>query len=168
MRAIRNLALCGTFIAAGAMSLAAGAGPAYAAGSATASILVSATVLSFCTIAALPLAFGSYGSALLQMNTTITIACTATTPYTVSLNNGTGSGATANLREMTLGSSELGYQLFSDSAYSVPWGSTTGVNTVSGVATGLLTPLTVYGQIPANELATPGIYADTVTATITY
>jgi spore coat protein U-like protein len=167
MRIIRNLALSTALITTGVVGLAGGSMQAGAA-TATATIAVSATVLSFCTISALPLLFGNYSSILLDVNTTVTIACTATTPYNVGLDLGTGTGATVALREMTNGTSTLGYQLFSDSAYSVQWGPTVGTNTVAGVATGLLTNLTVYGQIPANELATPGLYADTVTATITY
>jgi spore coat protein U-like protein len=167
MRMIGNTALSGALLLAGAMSLAVGSEPARAA-TASAAIVVSATVLSFCTSAAMPLVFGNYSSVLLNANTTVTIACTATTPYNVGLSVGAGTGATVALREMTNGSSSLGYELFSDAAYKVPWGPTVGTNTVAGVATGLTTNLVVYGQIPANELATPGGYLDTVTATITY
>lgn len=142
--------------------------PQARASTASATISVSATVLSFCTISALPLAFGNYSSVLLSANTSVTIACTATTPYNIGLDLGTGTGATTALREMTNGTNTLGYELFSDAAHSVQWGPIIGTNTVSGSATGLPTNLTVYGVIPAGELAVPGAYLDTVTATITY
>jgi spore coat protein U-like protein len=113
MRKIRNLALSSALVVAGVISLTDSSMQARAA-TATATIAVSATVLSFCTITALPLLFGNYSSIVLDVNTTVTIACTATTPYNVGLGIGTGTGATVALREMTNGTSTLGYQLFSE------------------------------------------------------
>jgi spore coat protein U-like protein len=39
---------------------------------------------------------------------------------------------------------------------------------VSGTGNGNAQTLTVYGQLPAGQYVTPGAYADTITATITY
>ena len=167
MRNTRDFVMIAGLTMIGPIFLSLGAPPSFA-GTATATMAVSATVLSFCTITALPLVFGNYSSILLDVNTTVTVTCTATTSYNVGLGLGAGTGATVALREMTNGTSTLGYQLFSDSAHSVQWGPTIGTNTVAGIATGLPTALTVYGQIPASELVTPGAYLDTVTATITY
>lgn len=154
-------------IVLGGLICLSGQAPAQAA-TATATMAVSATVLSFCTIAALPLAFGNYTSALTTANSTLTVACTTGTPYNVGLDVGTGTGATVSTRKMSFLTNTLSYGLFSDSARTVQWGPAIGTNTVPGTGTGLPLALTVYGQIPAGQLAAPGAYLDTVTATITY
>lgn len=138
------------------------------AATATSAIAVTATVLSFCTIAALPLAFGNYSSALVVATTTVTVACTVGTTYDVGLDVGTGTGATVALRKLTLLASTLNYALFREVGRTSNWGPTIGTNTVAGIGTGVAQVLTVYGDIPAGQLVTPGAYTDTVTATITY
>ncbi len=138
------------------------------AATATSTIAVTATVLSFCSLTALPLAFGNYSSAAVNATTTLAVLCTVGTTYNVGLDLGQGSGATLSQRKMTFNTSVLGYGLFADAAHSVIWGSTVGTNTQTGTGTGLTQTLTVYGQIPANQVVAPGAYTDTVTATITY
>ncbi len=137
---------------------------------ATATFAVTATVLSTCIIAALPLAFGNYapGPTPLNATTTVTVTCTSGTTYNVGLNAGTGSGATVTLRKMTSGANTLGYTIWQDSAHTINWGNTVGTDTVSGTGNGLAQALTAYGQIPANEFSPAGAYTDTVTATVTY
>ena len=144
------------------------AAPAAKAATATSTIAVSATVLSFCTIAAAPLAFGNYSTAVVNATTSLAVTCTVGTSYNVGLDTGQGTGATITQRKMTLNSSTLTYGLYSDSARSVPWGYTVGTNTLAGTGNGLVQAITVYGQIPANQAVAPGLYTDTVTATITY
>jgi len=139
------------------------------AATATATIAVSATITSLCTITALPLAFGAYTYALVAAQTTLTVTCTAASPYNVGLNLGLGTGATIALRQMTsLTSTLLGYNLYQDAGHATVWGPTIGTNTETGTGTGLVQTLTVYGQIAAAEYSAPGVYTDTVTATITY
>ena len=164
MRRVSKICGCGLVAA---MLLAPGAQPSQAA-TATATIAVSATVLSFCTIAALPLAFGNYSSAAVNATTTVTVGCTLGTTYNVGLDVGQGTGATVAQRKMTFNTNTLGYALFSDAARTVAWGNTVGTNTVTGTGTGGTQTLTVYGQVPANQLVAPGAYTDLVTATITY
>jgi spore coat protein U-like protein len=139
------------------------------AATATGTIAVTATVLSFCTLVATPLAFGNYSQAALASTATVTVTCTSGTPYNVGLDIGTGSGASVATRKMTFATTNtLNYGLYSDTGHSTVWGSTIGTNTVTGTATGLPQPLTVYGLIPAGQLVAPGAYVDTVTATVTY
>jgi spore coat protein U-like protein len=137
---------------------------------ATATIAVSATVVSFCTIVALPLSFGNYLSTQLDASTTLTVTCTSTTPYVVSLDAGSGiaAGATTTTRKMALLTNTLNYQLFSNAGRTINWGNTTGTDTVPGTGSGGAQVLTVYGRISAAQLVVPGVYADIVTATITY
>jgi spore coat protein U-like protein len=138
----------------------------------TASIAVTATVLSFCTVSALPLAFGNYSPGTASTaNTTIGVTCTSGTTYNVGLDAGTGSGATTANRLMTgvlNPSSTLAYSLYSNSGLSTLWGNTIGTNTVTGTGTGLVQSLTVYGKVAAGQNVAPGAYADTVTVTLTY
>ncbi len=151
------------------LGVMASVGPATAqAATAPATMLVSATVLSFCTIVALPLAFGNYSQALLAAASSVTVTCTLGTTFNVGLDVGVGANATVASRKMTFGTNLLNYGLFSDSGHSTVWGPTIGTNTVALTATGLPQILPVYGQIPASQSVGPGAYLDTVTATVTY
>jgi spore coat protein U-like protein len=135
----------------------------------TTSFSVSAAVLSACSISATNLAFGTYSGSLINSTSTISVTCTISVPYNVGLNAGTATGATVTNRSMTGPSSTLlGYKLLSNSARTINWGNTVGTDTVAGTGTGTQQSLTVYGQLPANQLVLPGSYADTITATITY
>lgn len=133
----------------------------------------TATVASDCNISATPLDFGSIG--LLSGNhdatSTLSVQCTLNAPYKVSLNAGTGSGASVSARRMTLsgGAPTVNYQLFSDAARTIPWGDGTGgTSTVGRTGTGTAQTITVYGRVPQQPTPRAGAYADTVTATITY
>ncbi len=142
-----------------------GPAPAFAATAAT-TIVVSATVLSFCNISASPLAFGNYSSAALSATTTVTTNCTLGTTFNVGLDNGSGTGASTATRKMSYLTNTLTYGLYSDASHSVAIGTTVGTNTVSGTGTGALQTTTIYGFIPAGQTVAPGAYADTVTASI--
>jgi spore coat protein U-like protein len=154
----------------GLFTLVIGMSPAAGqASTATASIAVSATVLSFCTVSASALAFGNYQSVVVNQTTTVTATCTTGTTYNVGLDAGQGTGATVSARKMTsTGSNTLTYGLYSDSAHSVVWGNTIGTNTVTGTGNGAAQTLTVYGQIPGSQFSAPGSYTDTVAVTLTY
>ncbi len=164
MRKVVKVGLCG--LAAG-MLLTQDIRTADAA-TATGTIAVSATVLSFCAIAALPLAFGNYSNAALSATTTLTVTCTSGTSYNVGLDSGIGTGASVATRKMSLLTNTLNYSLYSDAGHSTVWGNTIGTNTETGTGTGLVQTLTVYGQIPGGQAVAPGAYLDTVTATVTY
>ncbi len=140
------------------------------ASTSTATITVTATVLSFCTISAAPLAFGNYSTAQANTTSLLTISCTTGTTYTIGLDAGAGSGATFATRLMggTTAGSTLGYSIYSDAGRTTVWGNTIGTDTVAGTGTGLPQQLTAYGSIPAGQLSAPGLYTDTVTATLTY
>jgi spore coat protein U-like protein len=145
------------FLALGPASIPAGATTA------TSTFLVTATV------ATTPLAFGSYTGAISQVNTTVTVTCTNTTPYNLGLNAGLATGATVTTRSMTgPASALLSYQLFRDAGHTLNWGVTIGTDTVPLTGNGAAQVETVYGQILAGQFVTPGSYADTITATVTY
>jgi spore coat protein U-like protein len=138
------------------------------AATATATIAISATVVSTCSILATPILFGNYTGVVVAATSTLTILCTATTPYVISLDAGATSGATTSTRSMKNGSVLLNYGLFKDAAHVNNWGIISGTDTVAGTGNGLLQTVTVFGQIPAGQFVAPGLYTDTVTATLTY
>jgi len=129
---------------------------------------LTVVIQTACTISANPLSFGTYSRALLDATTTLSINCTDTTPYNVGLNAGTTTGASVTNRMMTgPGGALLDYSLYSNSARTTNWGNSTG-SWVSGTGSGTAQPLTVYGQIPANQKTISGTYTDTITATVNY
>ena len=151
------------FLALGPASIPAGATTQ------TATFLVTATVAATCTISTTPLAFGSYTGAISQVNTTVTVTCTNTTPYNLGLNAGLATGATVTTRSMTgPASALLSYQLFRDAGHTLNWGVTIGTDTVPLTGNGAAQVETGYGQIPAGQFVAPGSYSDTITATVTY
>lgn len=146
----------------------------FAAGTATTTFQVSATIADTCSIAALPLAFGAYDQLSLtpkDSTTTITVKCSLNVPATISLDNGLPSGNPSS-RTMKQGSDELNYALFSDAARQQNW-ATTANEVVAFAGKGLgpadAASLTVFGRIPAGQNTIgKGSYLDTITATISY
>jgi spore coat protein U-like protein len=135
----------------------------------TTSFTVTATIANNCSVSATNLAFGNYSGALIRSTSTVSVTCTNTTPYNVGLNAGLATGATVSNRSMTgPAPALLHYQLFSDSGYTINWGNTVGTDTVAGTGNGATQPLTVFGQLPAGQLAKPGSYTDTIIVSVTY
>lgn len=169
MQVARSLANLQLKCAASALALVALAAPGIAqAATGNSSMPVSATVQATCSITASPLAFGPYASTQVDAATTLAVNCTNTTSYNVGLDAGSGAGATVAQRKMVNGTQALNYTVYSDLGRATLWGATVGTNTVAGVGSGAVQTLNVYGRIPAGQAPTPGAYADTLTATITY
>lgn len=132
---------------------------------------VTATVLTSCTVVGgVPLAFGTYTPGVAKDGTTtFTATCTLSTPYTLKLSAGLGSGATFDTRRMTSGTDTLDYSLYTDAGRTTVWGDGTGgSSTVASTGTGVVQTFTVYGRIPSSASATIGTYVDTITITATY
>jgi spore coat protein U-like protein len=129
------------------------------AATASTTFAVTANVQPACTVSANPLGFGTYpvnSSAAIDGQTTITVTCPNTLPYSVGLTS-------ANAFKMVSGTSNLNYALFSDSGRttSFPLGSQTG--------NGLAQTINVYGRIAALQSpSATGTHTDTVTVTVTY
>jgi spore coat protein U-like protein len=148
---------------------------AASAGSATANLSVTATVQNACATSAGPMAFAPYtaGRSPVTGSATITVKCSSGLAFKVALGPGATPGGSISQRLLSNGSQSLQYNLYTTSDLSSIWGDgTTGV-TLSGMAPseGLATSLTVFAELPdsaMNRLATPGIYTDLVTVTITY
>ncbi len=156
-----------------ACTIALGAAASFDAPSATKSstFQVLATMVSDCTIISAPnIDFGTVGvmTANKDVTSTLTVACTPGTTYTVSLDAGTGAGSTIADRRMASGGNSLKYQLFRDSGYTQNWGNTPGTDTNGGTGTGGNNSFTIYARVPPQPAPAVGSYASTVTATITY
>jgi spore coat protein U-like protein len=134
---------------------------------------VQAVINAACNVSATTLNFGNYdptsGTAL-NGTSTVNVYCTSGTPYTTSLNVGTGGGSFVT-RTIASGGNALNYNLYRDSARSQVWGDGSGATfTVAGTGAGLLTasPLTVYGEVTSGQDKPPGTYTSVITVTVTY
>jgi spore coat protein U-like protein len=160
-------------------ALLAVAGPASAV-TATNTFQVQATVQKNCLVSGANLNFGTYtpGAGALTGNSAITVRCTKTTPYTVSLDAG-NSGGTLAQRLLKNGASTLQYNLYTTSGLGTVWGDGTGgtgtiAGTGNGVSAASAQTLTVYGQLPDSAtnqdvtIPAAGSFVDTITVTVTY
>ena len=103
---------------------------------------------------------------------TLTVNCSAGTPYTVGLSGGANSTGTAAApaageRRMASGTNYVPYDLYRNGAFTQFWGNTPGVDTAAGTGSAVNQTYTVHGRVPSTDFAT-GTYLDTVTATVTY
>ena len=114
---VRKRLLAGVDLVMGALAFGFSARPVTAA-TATGNFAVSATVQATCSVAASPLAFGTYTGATLTATTVVSVTCTNTTPYNIALNAGTATGATVTARKMTgPGAALITYGLYRDAAW---------------------------------------------------
>jgi spore coat protein U-like protein len=170
----KNLQRLASLATLSTLLLAGTAAPSLA-GTATSSFAVTATVANSCIVSSTTLAFPTYlptSASATTGSTAVDVTCTLGAPYTVALSNGSGTGADptagASGRKMTGPSSALlGYNLYQDAGYTQAWGST-GVYLLSGTGTGVQVPLTVYGRIPASQVAAAGNYTDTINVTVSF
>jgi spore coat protein U-like protein len=137
-------------------------------------IPVSATVAAACSISGTGLNFGNYVGSQLTSTGTITVTCSQDRFYNVTLSGGLHrGGGTRALSSPTFPVRAI-YFLYKDSVMTQEWGdfgfdgTYPGGTPVSGIGTGSQQTLTIYGKLPAGELAgaAPGSYTDTVVATL--
>jgi spore coat protein U-like protein len=121
-----------------------------------------------CSASAPTVNFGNYTGALVTPGATpLSVTCPLLVAYTVSLNAGTGAGATTTTRKMTgPGSSTLNYQLFQNSSRTTNWGNTVGTDTVAGTGSLSAQTLNIYPQLSAGQNNAPGTYTDTITVSV--
>ena len=138
--------------------------------SASAPFQVRATVAANCLLTILDIDFGAQQviSGNIDATGQVSVKCTPSTPYTVSLGNGTtGTGPAA--RRMVKAGVGITYGLYRNAARNQVWGdATTPGSTVAGSGSGVAQPLTVYGRVPPQATPSPGVYNDTVVVTVTY
>lgn len=103
--------------------------------------------------------------AALDQDSAITLRCPTGTAWSLTLNNGLN--ADGSVRRMAAGTHRIIYELYRDSARLVRWGDTQA-SQVSGVGSAVEQSVPVYGRVPAQAVAAPGNYSDTITVTLTY
>lgn len=137
------------------------------------------TVLQGCTVATVPVSFGTYnplsGTPLTAAGT-VTVTCTALASlleqWTIALSQ--GNSGNFNSRSMLNGTSVLSYNLYTSAAYTTIWGDgsgTTGIVTspviVLQVGTASFS-YPVYGVIPAGQDSAAGTFMDSIVVTVNY
>ena len=163
----------------GALLGAAGSASAANPNPQTTTFTVMASVQKNCSAVTAPtLNFGAYtpgAGQTLNVNTTVSIACTKGTTFTVSLNGGTGGNLVQRAMTDGVAGDALQYQLYTSNTYATVFGDGSGVTkTVVGTGTGMANQLStiVYGQLTdsaANQAtgANP-TYTDTITVSVAY
>lgn len=142
------------------------------AATASSSFQVNLTIQGECKVqSASNVNFGTQGVIDANIDTTnaIGVQCTNSTPYTVALSAGAGSGATVAARKMTSAANDtVSYALYRDASRTQLWGVTQNVDTAAATGNGGVQTYTAYGRVPAQSTPAMGAYSDLVSVTITY
>lgn len=168
-----------------AVALVLAAMPKARAATATANLLVTASVAAKCEITTSPLSFGAYdpvvGNATTPLDATGSVTVTCTKGSTgLSIGLGNGQNYAGGTRRMAGGGDFLSYAIYRPpnntpgTACSFPgtlaWGTTIGTDTLALANAASKAPRTynVCGTIPAGQDVTVATYNDTVVATINF
>ena len=157
------------FRLAAASVLALGVVNAHAAGTASDTMNLQATVVANCTISSADIDFGDYdlvvanASAAADANGDVTTACTLGSAPTLSIS--TGNNFNAGTRRLRQGTSSdyLNYSLYSDN-YTTLWVDGVAVTTPTGAAV----TNNIRARLPGGQNKPVGIYNDAVTITVTF
>ena len=137
---------------------------------AAATLEVTATVASACTVESGSLDFGSYQAGpqapSLQGSGGFNVQCTSPASVEIKLDGGLNEGAGGNARAMKgPGNNYLDYALFEGSRFSMPWDP--GVGMLYTVDSGA-NEIVVNGVVDEGQTAQAGEYSDTVQITMTF
>lgn len=142
-------------------------------------IPLSGHAAGLCTVAGSALAFGSYSPAS-PADATTTASVNMRCPpgilgaYTLNFGPGNyGSAAAGQSRMLGAGASRLHYDLYADPGFTQKLGDAGAPGTFSFsddfiLALAYNRTWTVFGKIPRNQPVAAGLYADSVTLTVTY
>ena len=165
-----------------ALTVIAFAPAAFAAGSASNPLTLSATVINNCTITTTPVAFGNYdplNGAVTNAFGTVVIACTKNAIPTIWLGNGNNYSA-PNRRMIDGGGNFMNYEIYQPPTngagvactWVTParWGQTVGTDVFTPTASPGKAARTynVCGQIAAGLDLAAGTFNDTVVATVNF
>jgi spore coat protein U-like protein len=144
------------------------------------SFYVYATVITNCNISTISgLTFPSSSALTSNVDTTgsISVQCTNTTPYSISLDNGAHASGSQRRMYSAAAGAYVSYNLYTDANHTDAWTATTstmsctaGASTcVLGTGTGSTqSAVTVYGRVPSQTTPLVGTYTDSVVVTVTY
>ncbi|WP_161960068.1 Csu type fimbrial protein [Xanthomonas arboricola] len=132
----------------------------------------SANVPARCnTYVTTDLDFGSIAGTIdtaIDRTSTISLSCTNRTAWNIGLGDGiNAAGSTRRMRHAD-SANYITYELYRDAGRGNRWGTSIGVDTLSGTGNGLAQTVTVHGRAPAPQQPIAGAYNDTVTVSITY
>ena len=91
------------------------------------------------------------------------IQCTKALPYNILI--GAGLHDQGTQRYMANGSELISYNLYQDTGRNTQWNNTA---TVAKTATGAQENLSIYGQVPPQDVPNAGTYTDTVQVTVSW
>lgn len=144
------------------------------ANTSTATLEVTAQVTTGCSFLGGKMNFGIYSTLSpvdLEQQSSLEVNCSSGTAYSVSLDPGTGSGASTKKRAMTgIKAGALSYTLYKDSGHTQVFGDT-GAEVFDGlVGSGDPQPIPVHGLVSSVDNPNPleDNYADSVTATLSF
>jgi spore coat protein U-like protein len=134
--------------------------------------IVVTTNNSSCTVTASNLNFGNQTSldSPISATNSITATCTAGTQFEIGLSNGTSGATNPAERRMTnpANAEDIQYGIYRDGGRTLPWGNSTGANTISAIGTGSPQSFTGYGVVPPQPTPGAQVYTDTVIVVVTY
>jgi len=121
---------------------------------------IAVTVPS-CSVSTTPLNFGIYwGTTTLTSTANVRVSCTLPAITKVQMDPGLHS-VNFVTRKMAVNQNTLNYNIYTNTPHTRVWGDgTAGTWTMQG------SNITMYGSLPAGQVATPGTYNDTVVVTI--
>ena len=134
-----------------------------------ASFGVSATVQATCLVSAPSVTFAIHTGAMLNATSTVSVNCTNSTPYSISLSAGSPNGAAVATRRTTeTDSALLIYALAPNSQEVVTQGRMVDTDTAGGTGNGSTQVLADLGKFSAERHVTAGAYADTIAVTVIF
>jgi spore coat protein U-like protein len=167
-------AVCAAALAAATGVSAQQGGQTTLGGQSSANMQVNANVIRKCTISTQPLAFGNYDPVLanatapLDVQTTITVACTKGTSVNIAMD--AGDNAAGSLRRMVDGRRAfLAYEVYKDSSRTQRWGDGLGERLDGGIAPSRdPRQFIAYGRVPGGQDVAEGTFQDTVVVTVQF
>jgi spore coat protein U-like protein len=138
----------------------------------------TATIPPNANVSITALNFGSTSTLLANLDSTatITVQATNTTPYSIGFNSGANASGSQRRARKGATSSFINYGLYTDSARSQAWTTSTSTTSctggagtcVLGTGTGSAQNTTVYGRVPPQTVPAAGTFNDTVVVTVTF
>jgi len=157
-----------TIIALGILASSLAPGPAGAA-PASASFGVTATVQASCRTTANAIAFRTYAAAAVNTASLVSVTCSNSVPYNVSLNAETGLVDPVAIRETTASSAALPAYAVGTHPHSIlNRGQAPGTALVTRIATRSDQVIAGHKQISGGQYLAAGAYFDSIIVTVSY
>jgi spore coat protein U-like protein len=128
-------------------------------------LTATANINASCTVSGNTMAFGTYSGTVIDQTGIITANCTPGTSYTIAMTTAqTGGNYVMNTSPVV---DPLNYKLYTNTGRTTEIISGTQIET-NGHGNGNNQNITVYGRLPAAQVASIGAYSGTTTFTLTY